>query len=346
MYKLTKRLLCVLAICLFTPIAQADDFTQATFIEGSDKYFSFYPSVELRMARTARVWVSYIIKKDGTVSEPMIEQINNDGFNKAIIKWTKHWRFEPATVNGEPVDSWARGRRAFNIGYDQRSGRVSTSLFNKLNKKFGDEIAKSQPNQEKLERLLKKLTKVKHGSSLAYEFIANRRHQFAKKFLDKDAQIYAIREILLSNDRGLVWGNGAIIDEELIDLLLEAGYQGEALDAYYSAQNKLKPIPRSRLWGKYRTRITKIIDNVDNDEVFARSISIGPNGYLFLPLLKKKFKLNSVQGTLNTIKLRCEKQFAEFKLTEDSEYQTHEKWGACQLQVLGSSGSTAQLIQF
>jgi hypothetical protein len=345
MNNLGKNLYYVLTILSIFSVAHAEEFTPVKFIQGSDRTFSTYPAAEARMARTARVWISYIVSKDGTVSEPMIEQINNDRFNKTVLKWMTYLNFEPATVDGEPIDSIVRGRRAFNIGYDQRSGRVSTTLFNKLNKQFGEEIAKPQPDQKRLKKLLEKLLKVRHGSSLAYEYISRRRYQFAEKFLDRDAQIYALRERILSNDRGVVRENGILIDQELIHLLLEAGYQGEALGAYVNARRKLNSSKRAQLWVLYGEKITQIRENIDSDVAFKRPISIGDNGYMFLPLLKRNFKFTSVEGEFNTIKLRCERQFAEFKFTAAAEYRTPENWGECQLQVLGTVGSNAQLTQ-
>jgi len=346
MNKLRLSIYCVLVIFSISSIAYAEEFTEVKFIEGSSKTFSSYPAAEARMARTARVWISYIVNKDGTVSQPMIEQINNAAFSDTIIKWTTFLDFEPATLDGEPVDSLVRERRGFDIAYGQRSGRVSTTLFNKLNKQFGEELAKPQPNQKRLEKLLKKLLKIRHGGALAYEFISRRRYQLAKKFLDRDAQIYAIRERILSNDRGIMAENGTIIDQELIGLLLEAGYQGEALEAYNNARRKLNSAQRSRLWDLFGDKITQIRENIDNDQEFARLISIGDNGYMFLPMLKRNFKFADVESELNTLKLRCDRRFEEFNYTAGSEYQLPAKWGACQLQVLGTSGSNAQLIQF
>lgn len=346
MNKLAKNIAFLLAIFFASSVAYADDFTPPKHIEGSDKFFTKYPSIELRSARTNRTWVSFMVSKDGTVSEPMIEQTNNDRFNDAVMKWMTYLKFEPATIDGEAVDSWRRTRRAFDVGYDQRSPRVSTTLFNNLNKKFGEEFAKPQANQKKLAKLLKKLTIAKHGSPLAYEFISRRRHQFAEKFLDRDDQIYALRERMLSSDKRVVWSNGTVIDEELISLLLDAGYYGEVLEAYRDARRKLNSTYRASLWKRYGTQITEIRENVDNDYVFTRPISIGNTGYTFLPLLKRNFKFDDLEGIINTVKLRCEKRFAEFQYSPNKAYQAPSTWGECQLQVLGDTGSNAQLIQF
>lgn len=324
----------------------AEDFSEAEFIEGSDKTFSAYPGSESRMARTARVMVSFIIKKDGTVAEPMIERINNDRFSKNVLKWTSLRNYKPATVDGQPVDSWQRQRFGFNIAFDYRSGRVSTELFNKHYKNFNTEISKEQPDQEKLQESLKRMAGSRHGSTLAYEMISSSRYKYAEKFLDRDAQIYALREMMLSNDRNIAVAKGTIADQELIRLLIEAGYYGEALEAYNDARYKLRSDYRAQLRELFAPTIAQITDIINSDQAFSRPVKVGESGYTFLPLAKPNFGFDDIIGKFETIKLRCERKFAELKFVADSDYQIPENWGACQLQLLGKDGASAQLVQY
>ncbi|RBP51144.1 energy transducer TonB [Arenicella xantha] len=340
-----RRLYCALFTLLALTTAQADSITPPQFVPGSDKTFSAYPGSEVRMARTARVNVAFMVNKDGTVSEPLIEQINNARFRKTVLKWLTHRRYEPASINGEPIDSVIRERFRFNIGYDQRSPRVSTTLFNKLYKEFGEKIIQEEPDQKRLKTLLKKLAGVKHGSALGYEFLSAARYKYAKRFLDRDAQIYAVREVILSSDRMPVALNGRNAEEILLQLLIDAGYQGEAMEAYYIALRKLNRNPRSQFMAQFGPTIDQIRQAMVSDEPYTRPIFIGESGYTFLPVSKRKLTFDNVTGKIDSLKVRCEKKFSEFKFSVESEFEIPESWGACHVQILGKEGSSAQLIQ-
>lgn len=331
---------------LLSTSVRAEGFSEASFIAGSDKTFSAYPASEMRMARTARVWVSYMVKADGSVAEPMIEQINNERFKEQILKWMKARKYEPATLDGKPTDSWLRDRFGFNIGYDERSPHVSTKLFNKYYANFGGEMQKPEPDPAKLQKWLSKMAGAKHGSPLAYEFLSNARYRYAAKFGDRTMQIKALREMILSNDRGMAMANGVNADQELIRLLIEAGYYGETVEAYYSALRKHSNDIDDALRQLFRPTIQQIEEIINSDKAFARDILIDEAEYTFLPVSKKHLAIEEVNGSISSLKFRCEKKFAELPLTIGAEYKLPESWGVCQLQVLGAPNTKATLIQY
>ena len=336
---------CFLQITLVS-VTNAEGYIPPSFIPGSDKTFSAYPASEVSMARTARVWVSYMVGKDGNVFEPMIEQINNDRFTNQILKWMQDREYQPATLDDEPVEAWVRDRFSFNIGYGTRSPRVSTKLFNKYYKSFGIEMQNPEPDQKKVQKWLKKMAGAKHGSPLAYEFLSAARYQHAARFLDREAQILALREMILSSDKGMALANGINADQELIRLLIEAGYYGEAQAAYYLALRKHGNDVDMVLKQAFEPTIQQINDILETDKAFARLVKIGDTGYTFVPVSKRVLAFDELSGVINTLKFRCEKKFAELPLTIDSEYQIPASWGDCQMQILGEPGASAKLIQF
>ncbi len=326
--------------------SQAEGFVQPKFIPNSDNTFSAYPGSESQMARTARVWVTYMVAKDGTVFEPMIEQINNERFAENVIKWVKLRNYEPATLNGVPVDSRWRQRFAFNIAFGERSGRVSTKLFNKHYTAFNKELEQKSPDQAKLKKLLKKMWGTRHGSELAYELLSSARYKYARLFLDRDEQINALNEMILSNDEGMAVANDQAADVELIKLTIEAGYYGEAIDAYYRATQKHSSEIRAGLRKLFEPSINQIIEIIESEKAFARPVKIHPERTTYVNLKKAGFGFDEVAGKFETVKLRCQHKYAELAFQADSEYELPESWGRCQLQLIGETGSSAQLIQF
>lgn len=298
------------------------------------------------MARTARVWLSFMVATDGTVYEPMIEQINNERFSANVIKWVKLRNYRPATVNGDPVDSVLRSRFSFNIGYGERSGRVSTKLFNKHYAAFNEELETGNPDQSKLAKLLKKMWGTKHGSELAYELLSSSRYKYARLFLNKEEQLYALHEMILSNDKGIAVIDGQPADVTLINLAIELGRYGEAINAYYSALRNHSSEIDSGLRQMFGPTIEQISEILTSDKAFARSVSIHPERTTFVDLKKNNFAFEDVSGDFTNLKLRCTRKFAKLPFAADSDYQIPEGWGDCQMQVLGTPGATAKLIQF
>ncbi len=322
------------------------DFQNPSFNPESTKTFSYYPGGEVQMARTARTWVSFMIDETGKTYAPMIEQANNDRFNKAALKWVEMMAFEPATLDGKPISTWNRHRARFNIGYGFNSPQVRTKLFNKHNNKFNLEIAKVSPDQKKLQKYLKKMAGAKHGSQLAYEYISLARYKYAAKYGSRDDQIYALKEMILSNDRGMAVLNGDLADKELLRLTIEAGYYGEAMVLYQELIRKQNRRFEQAVDSNFGESMQKISDLFTSDKEFIRNITIGDSGYSFFPIAKSNIRLEDIAGQLTKLVLRCERQYKEFEITQGSAYPILEAWGKCQLQVVGNPDSKAQLVQY
>lgn len=348
---LVQQILVIFLLCSWWMPANANDTMEPVYVgpvldESSDIGSSFYPGGEARMARTARADTSFMIGKDGSTFAPMIEQINNHRVRGAVLKRIESLKFAPATLNGKPVDSWATRRFRFNMGYDQRSAYVSTKQFSKHLTSFSEEMGKESPDPKQLQKYLKKLNGTRHGHHIAYEYVSAARYNYAARFGDRDAQIYAIREMLLSNDRGTAKIGNDVAHKELIRLLIEAGYYGEAQLAYNEALRKYRGATDENLRQVFGPTIEQIKDILESDKAFGRQVMIGEEGYAFLPLAKSGFAFEETSGAMEKLVLRCNHKFAELPFKSDTDYKIPEKWGACQLQIIGDEGASAQLIQF
>ncbi len=55
---------------------------------------------------------------------------------------------------------------------------------------------------------------------------------------------------------------------------------------------------------------------------------------------------DQIKGKFEKLKLRCSRKFKELKFVADAEYKIPEKWGVCQLQIIGDKGSEGRIIQY
>lgn len=321
------------------------EYVKPELIRESVELFSFAPGSESRMARTGRLMVSIMIDKEGNVFEPMIEQTNNDRYVKAALKFFEKAKFTPATINGVPVDTWVRFPKRWNMRYSWRSGHVSTKLFNKHLSSFKTEIELESPDEKKLLKYLKKLAGTRHGNHIAFTYLSYARYQYAAKFGSVEDQILAIREMILSSDDGRTFVKSQVSEIELIRLLINSELLGEAKIAYGRAVNKYRGNDKSSIQNLFSEKITEIKELIASDKAFGRKITLNSSGYTFLPLVKKSFTLDQVTGQIETLKLRCTRKFKELKFVVDAEYKIPEKWGTCQLQVIGNKNTQGRVIQ-
>lgn len=62
-------------------------------------------------------------------------------------------------------------------------------------------------------------------------------------------------------------------------------------------------------------------------------------------LFKKKLWFEGVNGQIDTLKFRCERNFKEMPFEAGVEYKLPESWGRCLVQVIGSPDTTFSLNQ-
>ena len=332
-------------VSMYTNLSDDSAYVAPEPVEVSGNLLSSYPGTELSMARTGRVLLSFMVDKEGNVFEPIIEQVNNPAFSDAAMKWISKLKYKPATVNNAPIDSWKRVTARFDMDFVSTSRYVSTKLFNAYHEKFNQEVVKENPNQKKLQKYLTRLASARHGSHYAYELLSKARYHYATKFGSKDEQIKAIKEMMLSNDKGLALAGNEVADKKLIRLMIESSYYGEAIEAYYHARSKYE----GEVWDSFKSlfgaSIKEIEQLADSNQAFSRAVNLDDSGSATLPLLKGSFTFDQIQGNIEKLKLRCRSKFKELEFVANVDYKIPESWGNCQLQLLGAKNTRTQMIQ-
>jgi protein TonB len=76
-----------------------------------------YPAAELRLGVEGTVLLRLTVTPQGTVSAAEVERSSDDkGLDDAAIAWViAHWRYQPATQNGQPVAAMTRASLVFNV---------------------------------------------------------------------------------------------------------------------------------------------------------------------------------------------------------------------------------------
>jgi TonB family protein len=93
--------------------ARADDTAQTSLESGTwakptTRVTPRYPEEEAQRGIEGWVQVSFVIQPDGTVGETLIEDSSGRrAFEKETIRAIGQWTYEPATMNGEPIEQSA-----------------------------------------------------------------------------------------------------------------------------------------------------------------------------------------------------------------------------------------------
>ena len=93
-------------------INEDDSIKQATFKGGSEKYIAYfikeikYPEKAKKQNISGKVFVEFIVKKDGSIQGANIKKSSNEIFNTEALRVVKRMpKWNPATKNGKPVNS-------------------------------------------------------------------------------------------------------------------------------------------------------------------------------------------------------------------------------------------------
>lgn len=92
------------------PQARADDTAQSSLESGEwakplRRRNPRYPRKEAQRGVEGWVQVSFVVKPDGSVGETLIEDSSGrKNFERETLKAIRRWRYEPATMNGEPIE--------------------------------------------------------------------------------------------------------------------------------------------------------------------------------------------------------------------------------------------------
>ena len=320
-------------------------FVTAEPIQESLDFALYYPGGEANMGRTGRVLMSLMIDEDGKAFSPLVLISTNPRFNKAAKKSVTKAQFTPATLNGKPIVSAINFLAVFELDIASLFYRKSNKRYHQHLEKFNTEMASQNPDEKKLRKLLKRMEGTTHGNNFIQRVISRARYDLAELYGSDQEKIDALRELLLSSTYGMSLIKGMPAYFELIKLLVNSGHYGEALRTYDEALSFFNARYQQALRDSFGDAMQEILDIRDSDQAYARNIELNKDGFTYIPLFKNRFTFTDVAGELKKLNFRCDKKYQELPYVVDSDYEVPKSWGSCLLEVRGSKGSKATLIQ-
>ena len=149
----------ILGLSMVTNASDDDSQDQlvGTFARPIDRKPAVYPRRAQQRGQEGWVDVSYVVQPDGTVTDPIVDDSSGiREFENAAIKAVKQWKFEPATVNGKPVEQ-CHTRTRLTFAFDDHQLVATRNFIRRLKRaqkqiEEGDLEAANSSIDETMER--------------------------------------------------------------------------------------------------------------------------------------------------------------------------------------------------
>ncbi len=318
-------------------------FVPATVLE-RDRIL--YPTQALSYRRGGMVAITYMVDKNGNAFAPFVTHSSDSVFEgpalKAVLK-TKH---RPATLNGQRIESLCGINIKFMLaGQDE----VVSKNFYREFMRATRELDKPAPKQARLRSNIHAMEKSSPLTPHALWKLHYIKFAYAKEFESQTEQLDALQKMLLfedfSGDEAKLANDDerATLQRAIFSIEAQRMRLPEALSAYNQLTKFTDNIPESI----EETR-TRILQTLASNSGILSPIHIKERGYDFLkaPAPKKKFNFQIEQGSMSTVKLRCEKKYVELDISPNLEYRVPDSWGECQLQIIGEPETSGSILFF
>ncbi len=309
-----------------------------------------FPSREADAGIEGWVEVSYVIKPDGTVGETIIE--NSSGrkaFERATIKSIQNWLYEPATMNGEPIEQChTKVRIMFTLEEGPRWKRGAKKSFKNHYKRALQLLEKGQLDEahSKIDEIATRFASNHYERSR----LSILRSMFADKQGDMEAKLESLQAAALIDGEFLEPKVYRTVLLNIFDLQIRFQKYADALKTYASLEHR-------DIDTETAAQLKQIVNQIDEirtaDQVLAIEGEIGEAreehdgaGIWLHTLLRRTAGIEHISGTLERVELRCDWRRIKAKPEKGRAWRIPPEWGDCSIYVFGEPGSTFQLLEY
>jgi hypothetical protein len=278
----------------------------------------------------------------------MIEDSSGiEPFERAALHTVQRWMYEPATLNGTPVErSMAHAMLTFRIDASQ------TGATRAFVRKY-HEISKHLKAGE-LQEADKLITDLEFGGRhnlyedawfwwAKFQYLAARGQAeswelqqalqraigYEDDYLPPDAFVAAAQQLFVHRARSHDYGGAIQIFERL-----QRSWVAKRAPSYEQVVTTLTPI------------YSQIKGQVTGDAILLSKGRIGEHGYWVHDLLRRAFSIANVQGSLEFLQVRCKQANSRFDtIPEENTFTVPASWDECGVYVKGAEATTFDFLE-
>lgn len=309
-----------------------------------DSVMPKYPHLMQKSGGEGWVQVHFMVDPNGKPYEIMVtDSFGHRSFRRSAVRALRAWTFEPATLDGNPLDAGASRKIVFDI----RGSMGASPAFVARQKSLVAAIKDGDRRKadEKIELIERSRLNFYEDAMLALA-----KYNYHLKWGDVHQRLAALdraiahertpRFLRSENFRAaLVARFGLLVETYDFARALDTFEQIEALGA-----DGEDGLPAEQL-DALRAAVERIHAFRNDDRAYSVSGEVDDSAHWSYDLFRNDFALESVAGEVAELKLRCERAYVFFRFDPNIRYHVNEEQGDCHLTVVGNPGTTFQLTQ-
>jgi TonB family protein len=334
---------------------RADDAAPTSLESGTrarslQKVMPHYPEKEEQRGIEGWVQVSFVIQPDGTVGETLIEDSSGRrAFEEATIRATKKWTYEPATMNGKPIEQC-------------HTQVLMMFEMDKYSKKRSGAKLRFKKHYEEASQLLKE-GKLAEARSTIDEMKENHVTNLYER-----SRLWILRSMLQEKEgddlgqleslqRGVSGGVGYVEPKFYLAVMLKIFNLQMQYQHYADSLKTLETLEGLDLDDGMAAKLELIKNQIAGlratDQALAIEGEIGEAreehdgaGMWWHTLLRRTAGIEVVSGSLERVELRCDWRRVKAKPEKGRAWRIPTEWGACSIYIFGEPGSTFRLLEY
>jgi TonB family protein len=329
-------------LCFVAAVHAAEEAQPPVAVEtykgpkGIDLQPAPYPESERKNGAEGWVLVNLMIDPEGKPYEMAVaDSTGNPVFDKAALAQVAKWRFEPATMNGKPIDASSNVKLTFLLTGETGMRPAFAKLYKDVLKAV--EAGDRESADSKLARL-----EALNLYEDAFRGIA--RYMYCRKWGTQWQQLDALRRAIAGERSPRYLPKDVFVSTLQAALSLEIRLQD-----YARALQTWETLSATGLDDTTRAKWQKSIDEIQalrtNDQAYAVGGDFGDQSSWFYQLLKRKFQIEVASGSIAEIKLRCDRQYVFFRFDPQLQYTISGSEQGCWMEMVGQPGTKFRLIQ-
>jgi len=299
-----------------------------------------YPINAARYNREGWARMSFIVEKDGSVSNVLVtETSGSKDFANAAKSAVLKWQYKPAFENGEPIQQCINTVQLnfrMNNGGEKGVSRRFRSKYNKAT------AALEIKDYQQVEELLVEFTKLKKmhlSESNYYHLLAA---DYAYDINDKELQLHHLNRVALYQEH--------LTPESQKLAILKTRFALEvSLNKFNHAQATLEQLHKLSAAKPYLAKLNKTMAKVEaligGDKNLMIEGNIKDNDYWQHRLVRNEFSINKINGNLHKLDVRCANKRHVYTVEDNNTWTIPNSWKSCSVFVYGDNNASFKLIE-
>lgn len=298
-----------------------------------------YPDRQQLKGREGWVQLNYMIDPKGKPYDvSVVSSSDEHDFEKEAIRAVTEWTYEPAILNGQPIDAGSQVFIKFGLEPLESAGRFFVLRYKQLQKYIDQgKLDKAASVLEDLQRIDRNLYEE------AYYHLARYSYQLATGASERQLYESLKRAAAMDNKSGF-------LPDALLTAVLKAKLQSQLrLNELIFAESTALKLRNRDLEDDLRVYVDSVLKRIDElrtvGKPFATKGVVRSGNRSSHGLMHHKFSFRDVKGNIAELRLHCDRGYVGFIYRPDFEYEVEEGLQWCKLHLIGTPGTTYTLVQ-